>query len=122
MAGSWNTLEGIPNPLSQFLSGLNASWAPSLFGSYWLAAAGRFCNTQTRNNVSNPGGPPFTGCLEGSGTADVNYSSDGVVCADSAKYSTGSTGIPTATFLDPNHIYSHTNTLGGYGTALMMAA
>ncbi len=122
MAGSWDTLSGDPNTLSNFLSSLNASWAPLSYGSYWLAAAGRFCADQTRFNASNPGGPPFTGCLEANG---VN-SNDGVVCADSAQYSyfssPGPAGKPTAVFDDPNNNYSHTNTLAGYGTALIMGA
>jgi hypothetical protein len=104
------------DPASSFLASLNASWAPSSFGGYWLAASGRFCTNQSRVDVNNPGNLTGTGCLEPSG---VN-SSDGVVCADSAEYSPGITGLPTASFLDPNKNYSHTSTLAGYGTFLMM--
>jgi hypothetical protein len=118
MAGSWNTLTGAANPLSPFLSSRDASppWTASSYGGYWLAAAGRFCNNQTRLNVSNPGGPPFTGCFE----ASPAHSSDGVVCADSAEYSSASMGKPTAVFDDPNQNYSHTNSTLGLGTALVM--
>jgi pimeloyl-ACP methyl ester carboxylesterase len=138
MAGSWNTLTGLANPLSippsfplpTFLSTLDASWSASSFGSYWLAAAGRFCNVQQRNQnaASNAyDNPPtfqpilyYTGCIEPNGVS----SNDGVVCADSAEYSyssnPGPTGKPTAVFDDPTDKYSHTNSFLGFGTYLMM--
>jgi PGAP1-like protein len=121
MAGAWTWPSGTPNQtISTFLPNLNASWTGSSYGQYWLAAAGRFCTNPTRYNFSNPGSQSSTGCLEGIG---VN-SNDGIVCADSAEYSyfssPGPTGKPTAVFDDPNVNYSHTNTLLGYGTALMM--
>lgn len=116
MAGSWNWLTKEPNPLSPFLSTLNASWSPSSYGGYWLAAAGRFCNFPARINPLNPAYPPYSGCLEPNGV----YSNDGVVCADSAQYSSASVGSPTELFDDSNHNYSHTDTLLGFGTALLM--
>jgi pimeloyl-ACP methyl ester carboxylesterase len=116
MAGSWNPNTGQANPLSPFLSAIdNGNWDASKYGVYWLAAAGRFCNSPWRVDVNNPGVPLPTGCLESPG---VN-SNDGVVCADSALYSSAATGAPTDVFNDLYNKYAHTDTLMGFGTALM---
>ena len=94
----------------------NGNWDASKYGGYWLAAAGRFCNLNSRYVL---GLPYATGCMEANGVPG----NDGVVCADSAQYSYYSTpgpaGKPTAVFNDPNTKYSHTDTLAGYGTWLM---
>jgi hypothetical protein len=126
MAGSWNTVSGVANPLSPFLSSVdNGNWGSSNFGQYWLAAAGRFCTSPERyvpSPVALFGIAVYypTGCLEPFG---VN-SNDGVVCADSALYSfysnPGPAGKPTAVFNDPGAKYSHTYAYAGVGTWLLM--
>jgi hypothetical protein len=108
------------------IASANGPWGASSYGGYWLAAAGKFCSQQMRNQTNliiqfNPGQTAIpTGCLEQSGT----NSNDGVVCADSELYADPAqpvpAGSPTANFPDPNTKYSHTNSLLGFGTALMM--
>jgi pimeloyl-ACP methyl ester carboxylesterase len=113
MTGSWNTATAEANPLSTFLANLNASWGPSLYGQYWLAAAGQLCTNPQRQLSSTP-----TGCVQPLG----EHSNDGVVCRDSALYNniTPPPGAPTATWIDPNTTYAHTNAGAGFGVMAVM--
>jgi hypothetical protein len=94
----------------------NGNWDASKYGGYWLAATGRFCTSPWRLDINNAGVPLSTGCLEPLGTP----SNDGVVCADSALYSSATAGAPTGVFNDPYAKYAHTDVAGGFGTALTM--
>ena len=102
---------------SAYLASLNQSWTASSYGGFWLAAAGKFC---AHNERDWPLGLDFmyAKCLEPNGV----FANDGVVCADSAKYSwqSGLPGTPTQIFDDPSHNYSHTDAALGLGTYLIM--
>jgi pimeloyl-ACP methyl ester carboxylesterase len=121
MSGYWNpsdkTASGV---LSPYLGRLKNNWDASKFGNFWFAAAGTFCDQPWRIipvdiKLLNKG------CLYDpiSGPDGKN---DGVVCRDSAIYSANSQtppiGGPTLHPEYPN--YTHTRTLLGFGTALVM--
>jgi pimeloyl-ACP methyl ester carboxylesterase len=127
MAGSWNALENTPNyPITSFLPQLTANWTASSYGQYWLAAAGTYCSQPYRqyNPPPSPGQSaaymPYTGCPS---TDPVNSSSDGVVCMDSATYSSFIplypvfSGPPTSVV--PDSTYAHTTAALGLGSAFL---
>jgi hypothetical protein len=116
MAGSWSLPTGNPDNRSSFLQSINTTWNNASYGGYWLAAGGTFCSQNGRKDPLNLTGPANTGCLEPNGT----YANDGVVCADSALYSSNPAGAPTLTYNDPPHNYAHTLALGGWGTVGVM--
>ena len=112
MKGSWSPLYS--TELSNtFLDNLRPAWSSAAFKGYWFAAGGSQCSNPIRNvGVSIP----LPGCL---GTA----LSDGVVCLDSATYTPpgpflafASQPYPGQLFTDPNHLYVHTTSGGGWGT------
>ena len=123
MKGSWSPLYST-ELTNTFLDSLRPAWSSAAFKSYWFAAGGGQCSNPIRNLplIFIPPGvvipdPANPGCL---GTA----LSDGVVCLDSATYKPpsqfsafASPSGPSSTFTDPNHLYVHTTSLGGWGTA-----
>jgi hypothetical protein len=120
MGGSWNPDNNSPNQPSTFLSSLTNAWSSSSYGGYWLAAAGTYCQSSPYRRLNFT--DQSTGCPKTNPLSWDSYS-DGVVCADSAQYSSfiplvaPFSGSPSLTWSDPGCV--HTTNLWGWGTAFV---
>lgn len=81
MAGSWSPVSNTANAPSTYLRTLTNNWSLASYTGYWFAAAGTNCKNPNRNYNSTI---QPTGCPT---ATQFDSSSDGVVCADSAQYS-----------------------------------
>jgi triacylglycerol esterase/lipase EstA (alpha/beta hydrolase family) len=119
MAGSWQETPSSWYELSSpYLDNLRQQWKSTSYPGYWMAAAGEQCSNPTRNLPpgSTVGCPPS------------GFTSDGVVCRDSALY--GAAGSfppylndgpkPYTPWFDTKKAYVHTNTFFGWGSGAVL--
>jgi hypothetical protein len=120
MAGSWNPVSNTANAPSTYLRTLTNNWSLASYAGYWFAAAGTNCKNPNRN--SNSTIQP-TGCPT---ATSFDKSSDGVVCADSAQYSSAwplaspFSPVPPDNWKWNSDSYVHTKTNLGLGQGFIL--